>query len=177
MKDSRFTLEQRIAKCGSLIRGWRNYNRYCDMNSHDLWAQAYWTWKYIRKQGRHERQDTTGIMDKAFPAVAWKVNAHTNVSGDKSPFDGDLTYWARRENKNYSGTHASLLKQQKHQCKACGLTFLSGDKVELHHTHGNHENWRKSNLQMLHRHCHQHQPIHGKARVARNRNDAKVEID
>jgi len=116
-------------------------------------------------------------MKKSFPSVPWKVNAHINVTGDKSPFDGDLSYWAKRENKNYSGIHASLLKQQNHQCKACGLTFFSGDKVELHHANGNHGNWNKSNLHMLHRHCHQHQPIHGKARVARNHNDVKVEID
>jgi len=177
MKDSRFTLEQRITKCGSLIRGWRNYNRYCDLSSHDLWAQNYWTWKYIRKQGKYDRQGTDKLIKKSFPSVPWKVNAHINVTGDKSPFDGDLSYWAKRENKNYSGIHASLLKQQNHQCKACGLTFFSGDKVELHHADGNHGNWNKSNLQMLHRHCHQHQPIYGKARVARNHNDVKVEID
>jgi group II intron reverse transcriptase/maturase len=177
MKDSRFTLEQRITKCGSLIRGWRNYNQYCDMTSHDLWAQQLWAWKYIRKQGRYDRQGTTEVIQKAFPPIPWKVNAHINVSGGKSPFEGDLIYWAKRENKNYSGIHASLLKKQNHQCETCGLTFFSGDKVELHHADGNHDNWEKSNLQMLHRHCHQHQPIHGEARVARNRNNAKVEID
>ena len=52
MKDSRFTLEQRIDKCGSIVRGWRNCHRFCDMSQHDLWATAYWTWKFIRKQGR-----------------------------------------------------------------------------------------------------------------------------
>lgn len=29
MKDSRFNLEERIDKCGSIIRGWRNYHKYC----------------------------------------------------------------------------------------------------------------------------------------------------
>ena len=168
MKDSRFTLEDRIAKCGSLIRGWKNYHRYCDMTGHDLWAQALWTWKFIRKQGRYDRQGTTSVMDKAFPSIPWKVNDHINVKGDKSVFDGDLPYWASRGNKNYSGIHASLLKSQNHKCQACGLSFLSGDKVELHHTDGNHANWKKSNLEMLHRHGHQHKPIHGEARVARN---------
>ena len=168
MKDSRFTLLQRIAKCGSLVRGWRNYNQFCDLTSHDLWAQAYWTWKYIRKQGSFDRQGTTEVIHKAFPMVPWRVCSHNNVTGDKSPFDGDLTYWAKRENKNYSAINTSLLKQQNHKCKACGLSFLSGDKVELHHADGNHNNWQKSNLQMLHRQCHQHQPIHGEARVARN---------
>ncbi|WP_445300995.1 group II intron maturase-specific domain-containing protein [Microcoleus sp. C2D2] len=29
IKDSRFTLEHRINKCGSVVRGWRNYHRFC----------------------------------------------------------------------------------------------------------------------------------------------------
>jgi group II intron reverse transcriptase/maturase len=168
MKDSRFTLEQRIDKCGSLIRGWRNYNRYCDMSSHDLWSVNNWTWKYIRKQGSYDRQRTNGALKRAFPSVSWKVNDHINVKGDKSPFDGDLIYWAKRENKNYSGHHASLLKQQDNKCNACGLLLLSGNKVELHHIDGHHDNWKKSNLELLHRHCHQHKPIHTEVRVARN---------
>ena len=168
MKDSRFTLEQRIPKCGSIVQGWRNYNQFCDMTGYNLWATKHWTWKLIRKQGSYDRQWANEALRKAFPSVSWQVNAHINVIGDKSVFDGDLTYWTRRENKNYSGTHASLLKQQNHKCNACGLLFLSGDKVELHHIDGNHDNWKKSNLEMLHRHCHQHKPIHGEARVARN---------
>ncbi len=168
MKDSRFTLEQRISKCGSIVRGWRNYNRYCDMTGHSLWSINHWTWKFIRKQGRYDRQGTNKALERAFPRVSWKINAHINVISDKSVFDGDLTYWAKRENKNYSGTSASILKQQNHKCNACGLTFFSGDKVELHHIDGNHDNWKLTNMEMLHRHCHQHKPIHGEARVARN---------
>jgi group II intron reverse transcriptase/maturase len=168
MKDSRFTLEQRIAKCGSIVRGWRNYHRYCDMTSHSLWSINKWTWKFIRKQGRYDQQGTDTALKRAFPSISWKVNDHINVKGDKSPFDNDLTYWVKRENKNYSGIHASLLKQQNYKCNACGLSFFSGDKVELHHTDGNHDNWKKSNLEMLHRHCHQHKAIHTEARVVRN---------
>lgn len=177
MKDSRFTLEQRIAKCGSLVRGWRNYHQFCDMSSHELWAQAYWTWKFIRKQGRYDRKSTTEVIHKAFPAVSWSVNTHINVPGDKSPFDNDLTYWAKRGNKNYTGASASLLKAQNYKCKTCGLSFLSGDKVERHHADGNHKNWKKSNLEMLHRSCHQHQPIHGFVYAARNSPKGEVDID
>ncbi|HEY9606226.1 MAG TPA: group II intron reverse transcriptase/maturase [Allocoleopsis sp.] len=167
MKDSRFTLEQRINKCGSIVRGWRNYNRHCDMSGHSLWSITYWTWKFIRKQGRYDRQGTNEAIKRAFPTVPWNVNTHINTKGDKSVFDGDLTYWARRENSKYSGTTASILKQQQHKCNACGLSFLSGDKVELHHIDGNHDNWKRSNLEVLHRHCHQHKPVHGLTRVAR----------
>ncbi len=177
MKDSRFPLEQRIDKCGSLIRGWRNYNRYCDMTGYNLWAQNNWTWHFIRKQGRYDRQGTNRAISKAFPTVSWSVNKHVNVAGEKSPFDNDLTYWAKRNNSNYSGISASLLKKQSHTCKACGLKFLSEDKVELHHIDGNHDNWAMSNLEMLHRHCHQHKPVHGQMRVARNAQKGRVEID
>jgi 5-methylcytosine-specific restriction endonuclease McrA len=128
MKDSRFTLEQRTAKCGSLVRGWRNYNKFCDMTDHNLWAQARWAWKFIRRQGRYDRKGTNEVIHKAFPNVSWSVNTHIKVSGDKSVFDGDLTYWAKRENKNYTGPTASTLKKQNHKCKACGLSFLVGTK-------------------------------------------------
>jgi 5-methylcytosine-specific restriction endonuclease McrA len=97
MKDSRYTLEQRIDKCGTKVRGWRNYHRFCNMSQHDLWATAYWTWKFIRKQGRFDRNQT-------------------NIA-------------------------------------------------ELHHIDGNHENWKSSNLEVLHRECHQHQTNHGRVRV------------
>jgi len=177
MKDSRFTLEQRTAKCGSLVRGWRNYNKFCDMTDHNLWAQARWAGKFIRRQGRYDRKGTTEVIHKAFPNVSWSVNTHIKVSGDKSVFDGDLTYWAKRENKNYTGPTASTLKKQNHKCKACGLSFFSGDKVELHHVDGNHENWKPNNLEALHRFCHQHKPIHGEVRAARNSQKGKVEID
>jgi RNA-directed DNA polymerase len=165
MKDSQFTLEQRIDKCGSLVRGWRKYHRFCNMSQHDLWAIAYWTWKFIRKQGRYDRYQTNQVIHRAFPSVKWSACKFVNVKGDKSPYDGDFVYWAKRENANYDGITARLLKQQNHKCTACNLSFLSGDIAELHHIDGNHSNWRSNNLAVLHRECHQHQTIHGRMRV------------
>ena len=179
MKDSRFTLQERITKCGSIVRGWRNYHRYCDMSGHALWSIALWTWKFIRKQKSSTTQSTNAAINIAFPTVPWKACSHNNVTGDKSVFDGDLAYWAKRENSKYSGIHASLLKKQAFKCATCGLSFLPGGSLELHHIDGNHDNWALKNLEMLHRHCHQHKPIHGEARVARNqaRKGEKVDID
>ena len=165
MKDSRFTLEQRIDKCGSVVRGWRNYHRFCDMSQHNLWATAYWTWKLIRKQGRYDRSQTSKVIHRAFPSVKWSVCKFNNVKGDKSPYDGDFVYWSKRENANYDGITARLLKKQNHQCTHCKLSFISGDIAELHHIDGNHDNWKPLNLEILHRECHQHQPIHGQMRV------------
>lgn len=165
MKDSRYTLEQRIDKCGSVIRGWRNYHRYCDMTNHNLWATVYWTWKFIRKQGRYDRTQTNKVIKRAFPSVSWSACGFNNVIGDKSPYDGDLLYWSKRANANYDGQTAKILKKQNHNCTHCKLSFLPGDTIELHHIDGNHDNWKPKNLEVLHRECHQHQTIHGLVRV------------
>lgn len=165
IKDSRFNLKQRIDKCGAIVRGWKNYHRFCDMTQHDLWATANWTWKFIRKQGRYDRCQTNEVIKKAFPSVSWAVNKYINVKGDKSPFDGDFEYWSKRENSNYKGTTAQVLRKQNHKCAHCGLTIYSGDIAELHHKDGNHSNWKPTNLEVLHRDCHQHQAIHGEMRV------------
>jgi RNA-directed DNA polymerase len=165
MKDSRFTLEQRIDKCGAIVRGWRNYHRFCDMSQHNLWAIAHWTWKFIRKQGRYDRFQTTQVIHRAFPAVKWAACRFINVKGDKSPYDGDFVYWSKRENVNYNGITARLLKKQNHKCTECNLSFISGDIAELHHIDGNHANWKPKNLEVLHRECHQHQTIHSRVRV------------
>lgn len=165
MKDNRFNLEQRIDKCGLIVRGWRNYHRFCDLSKHDLWAIAYWTWKFIRKQGRYDRYQTNKVIHRAFPSVKWAACRFINVKGDKSPFDGDFVYWSQRENANYDGITARLLKKQNHKCRHCNLSFISGDIAELHHIDGNHDNRKPLNLEVLHRECHQHQTIHGRVRV------------
>lgn len=165
MKDSQFPLEQRIDKCGSIIRGWRNYHRFCDMTSHDLWSISRWTWKFIRQQGRYNRNQTDKVIKKAFPKVSWSANFFVNVKDDKSPFDGDMIYWSKRENVNYSGLKSDLLRKQKHNCTHCQLRVLPGDIVELHHIDGDHDNWKPKNLEVLHRECHQHQAVHGNVRV------------
>lgn len=165
MKDSRFNLEQRIDKCGSVVRGWRNYHRFCDMSQRDLWATAYWTWKFIRKQERYDRSQTNKVIRRAFPSVKWSACRFNNVLGDKSPYDGDFVYWSKRENANYDGITARLLKKQNHKCTDCNLSFISGDIAELHHIDGNHDNWKPLNLEVLHRECHHHQTIHGWVRV------------
>jgi 5-methylcytosine-specific restriction endonuclease McrA len=165
MKDNRFNLEQRIAKCGLIVRGWRNYHKFCDMSTDNLWFSRYWTWKYIRKQGSYNRQQTNQVIETAFPPIKWSVNSHINVQGDKSPFDGDTIYWSQRSNKSYSGLTANLMKRQKHTCNQCGLKFFPGDIFELHHIDGDCLNQKRTNMEILHRGCHQHKSIHREVRV------------
>jgi RNA-directed DNA polymerase len=132
------------------------------MSQHNLWSLHYWTWKFIRKQGRYDRTQTSKVINRAFPSVKWTFafSGYFNVKGDKSPYDGDFVYWSKRANVNYDGVTARLLKRQNHKCKCCKLSFLSGDIVELHHLDGNHANWQPLNLVVLHRECHLYQAVH-----------------
>jgi RNA-directed DNA polymerase len=112
------------------------------MNKHDLWELNHWTWKFINKHDSYDRYKTNNAIKTAFPKVEIKVNKHTKVTGNNSPFNGDLLYWAERENSNYDGQKAKILKKQEFKCNACNLQLLSGDTVELHHIDGNHNNWK-----------------------------------
>ena len=99
----------------------------------------------------------TELVKEAFPAVPYSENKFVNVKGDKSPFDGDLIYWSKRKNLKYDGTTARLLKLQKFECGRCGLLFVSEERVHLHHKDGQHDNWKPSNLVVMHESCHDRQ--------------------
>nr|YP_008965718.1 putative reverse transcriptase [Porphyridium purpureum]AJA41210.1 putative maturase [Porphyridium purpureum]AJA41212.1 putative maturase [Porphyridium purpureum]AJA41216.1 putative maturase [Porphyridium purpureum]ATJ02916.1 putative reverse transcriptase [Porphyridium purpureum]BAO23694.1 putative reverse transcriptase [Porphyridium purpureum] len=49
MKDSRFTLDQRLNKIKVIYRGWRKYHQYCDLSKVNLWSISDWTYKYVKK--------------------------------------------------------------------------------------------------------------------------------
>jgi RNA-directed DNA polymerase len=82
------------------------------------------------------------------------ANKHINVKGDKSPYDGDVTYWSERNSKLYDGTTSKVLKKQHHSCASCGLKLVGNERVHLHHVDGNHDNWKWQNLVAIHESCH-----------------------
>ena len=91
---------------------------------------------------------------------------HIKVQGNRSPFDGDWSYWASRMGKHpeLPKQIAKLLKQQKGICSYCKLYFKSEDLLEVHHVDGNHQNHQWENLTLLHEHCHDqvHSGVHDK---------------
>ena len=106
--------EVRLKRIESQVRGWRQYHASCDMGKHRLWSLRNWVWKKLRAEkrklaakeasklrqkllkghakpkGAAKRQATTLQVEKAFPKVPCKVNAHVMVKGAASPFDGNL---------------------------------------------------------------------------------------
>jgi RNA-directed DNA polymerase len=77
-----------------------------------------------------------------------------NDKGDKSPYDGNITYWSERNSKLYDRTTSKVLKRQNHSCASCGLKLTGFEKVHLHHVDGNHDNWLGQNLVAIHESCH-----------------------
>jgi RNA-directed DNA polymerase len=162
---SNYGSKVKALKLAPIVRGWRNYHRFCDMSEtrFSLWFLSHRTYTVFNKETKNDRDSSKKLIDKAFPTVSYSENSHINVKGDKSPYDGDLTYWSERNSKLYNGTTSRTLKKQNHSCGYCGMKFTSDERVHLHHIDGNHDNSKPKNLQVVHESCHDY--IHMSKRV------------
>ena len=153
---SNYGAVEKAKKLAPIVRGWRNYHRYCKMDgSRDsLYFIQYRAFNRFNKEARQNRYSSKKLLNQAFPSVPYSENKHINVKGDKSPFDGDITYWSQRNSKLYNRDTSKALKRQNHSCAACGLIFIGEEKIHLHHTDGNHNNWKQENLVAIHESCH-----------------------
>ncbi|MBW4630131.1 MAG: reverse transcriptase N-terminal domain-containing protein [Brasilonema octagenarum HA4186-MV1] len=158
VNNSNYGSSVKAEKLAPLVRGWRNYHRFCKMDGsrNSLYFIKKRAIRIFNKEARNDRYSSKKILDKAFPAVPYSENKHVNVKGEKSPFDGDITYWSERNSKLYDGETSKALKRQNHTCGHCGLKMLEGERVHLHHVDGNHNNWKAKNLLAIHSTCHQY---------------------
>jgi RNA-directed DNA polymerase len=119
--------------------------KYWKTKGNDNWSFS--TWEEGMRKTAHL------IQHKEFP-----IARHIKVKGDSSPFDGNLVYWSSRLGKHpeMPKRTTALLKQQQGKCCFCGLTFKDGDKLEVDHIIPKFQGGKDiySNLQLLHRHCH-----------------------
>ena len=156
VNHSNYGAEVKAEKLAPIVRGWRNYHRYCKMDGSrfSLYHIQNRAFKVFNKETLQNRHTSKKLLDKAFPAVPYSENKFVNVKGEKSPFDGDLAYWSERNSKLYDCNTSKALKRQNHTCGHCGLKLLSDEKVHLHHVDGNHSNWKHKNLLAIHESCH-----------------------
>ena len=166
-----------ISKLNPVIRGWANY--YSSGVSKKTYSQLdHLIWQRLKRwcERRHPKKSVTWVLKKYFKSVGdrnWvfgdkestlltysetPIVRHIKVKGEKSPYDGELGYWAGRLGRHpeLSARVSKLLKKQKNKCNHCGLIFRDGDVWEVDHiipkSLGG-KNW-DNNLQLLHRHCH-----------------------
>jgi group II intron reverse transcriptase/maturase len=143
-------------KLAPIVRGWRNYHKFCKMDGtkNSLYFIQKRAFKVFNKEEKQNRYSSKKLLEQAFPSVGYSENKFVNVKGDKSPFDGDLVYWSKRNSKLYDNHTSKALQRQNHSCGYCGLKMLSDERVHLHHVDGNHNNWKKENLLAVHESCH-----------------------
>lgn len=156
VNNSNYGATAKAKKLAPVVRGWRNYHRFCKMDGsrNSLVHIETRAFRVFNKEPKQNRESSKNLLDKAFPAVPYSENKHINVKGEKSPFDGDIAYWSERNSKLYDGETSKALKRQDHTCGHCGLKLLSDERVHLHHVDGNHNNWKKDNLLAIHESCH-----------------------
>ncbi|WP_228059412.1 group II intron reverse transcriptase [Plectonema radiosum] len=153
---SNYGSKAKATKLAPIVRGWRNYHRYCKMDGarFSLWHIQSRTYKVFNKESRNSRHSSKSLLDKAFPSVPYSENGFDNVIANKTPYDGNLTYWSERNSKLYDDETSKALKKQNHTCGQCGMKFTSEERVNLHHIDGNHDNWKPKNLLAIHESCH-----------------------
>ncbi|OLT63141.1 group II intron reverse transcriptase/maturase [Moorena bouillonii] len=161
INSSNYGAEVKAKKLAPIVRGWRNYHKWCCMEDspNNLYFPMKAAERKFRKQKTINRYKSKKLLGKAFPKVPWKENGHTMVKGTKSPYNGDLVYWSKRNSKLYNNATSTALNKQNHSCGYCGLKFINEERVHLHHIDGNHDNWKENNLMAVHQSCHQY--IHG----------------
>jgi len=173
------TIEQErlIDQLNPVIRGWSNFHStgtskkvFGNMNNKLFQSLRRWA------KRRHPKKSQTWVNRKywrletgRWTFAARKGNAlrlytetpiirHIKVKENRSPYDGDWTYWGTRLGRypTLSGRKALLLKKQKGRCSICKLQFTLGDDMDTDHIvplHlGGKDVW--ANVQLLHAHCH-----------------------
>ncbi len=158
INSSNMGSQEKAEKLAPIIRGWREYHKNCKMSRtrDTLWGINRRAFKVFNREKKNNRESSERLIRKAFPKVPYSENQHIKVKEDKSPYDGDFIYWSRRESKLYDGYTSKALKKQSHKCGYCGLTFLPGERIQLHHKDKNHNNWKYNNLVATHKSCHQY---------------------
>jgi RNA-directed DNA polymerase len=165
-----------IRKINPIIKGWSRYfttvvSRKVFERLDDLVHKLLWEWankrhahkgdswikrKYFRTHGNNHWRFMTPEGKFLILHAEHKIVRHNKVKGEKSPYDGDYTYWGTRMGKHplLSPRKADLLKRQKGKCGECGHHFKDGDILEVHHQDGNHGNNKPENIRLVHGHCH-----------------------
>lgn len=156
VNSSNLKLDNKVDKLSRIVRGWRAYHKYCKMDGSrfSLWHMSHRAFQVFNQGRKQNRYSATTLVKQAFPTVPYSENKFANVQNTKSPFDGDIIYWAKRKNAMYDGTTSKALKKQKFKCGACGLSFIKEQRIHLHHIDGNHDNWEANNLTAIHESCH-----------------------
>lgn len=151
------------------IRAWVFRRKSKNMNEHDIKLKYFppettvtfndtkHTGNWILVGEDLDREKKKKMVYLVYPS--WiKSENFIKVKGNSSPFNGNHIYWGIRSTKygSLNATERKIVKRQKGKCNLCGLLFQPDDFIEKDHIIRLKDGGRDhiSNLQMLHRHCH-----------------------
>ncbi len=174
-----------ITRLNPVIRGWTNYFRVAVSKATfaKLDDRLYSSLRHWARR-RHPNKPAPWVVARYWRLPRWdfgtedvvlarhaqtRIVRHVKVQGDRSPFDGDWLYWASRwgHYPEINPALARLLKEQGGRCTHCQRHFRPGDDlIERHHKDGDRTNNKRSNFELLHRHC--HDAVHRQERPARD---------
>lgn len=86
------------------------------------------------------------------------IKRHVKVTGNASPFNGDIIYWAQRTGKSpiFLAYKDRLIREQKGRCGLCGKAFLPDDMIECDHILPKFQGGKncRNNVHTVHYYCH-----------------------
>jgi retron-type reverse transcriptase len=76
VNNSNYGATTKAEKLAPVVRGWRNYHRFCKMDGsrfslYHIQARAY---KVFNKESKQTRRTSKSLLDKAFPSVPYSEN-------------------------------------------------------------------------------------------------------
>lgn len=86
MKDTRFTLDQRLNKVKSIYQNWTHTHQYCDLKQINLWSINTWTNLYLIKNSDMKRQLRIKKVKQLFSGHRLKVNDFKSTVIGSRPF-------------------------------------------------------------------------------------------
>ena len=151
----------KAGRLASLIRHWKHYYKYCDMNGtrQFLCSLAHRAFQLFNKERKLNRHSAVTLAKKAFLVISYKVNSFIKVKGTKDLLNGGVVYWAKRNSKNYDRPLTKFLRKQDHICGYCKQFLLDSKRIYLHYVDGNYLNWKLENLPVIHQSYHQYHHI------------------
>jgi RNA-directed DNA polymerase len=175
------------------IRAWVFRRQSKNMNEHDIKLKYFppntnVTFNGTKHTGNWiltgEDSDRNNKEKKVFLVYpSWiKSENFIKVKGNSSPFNGNHIYWGLRSTRygTFNATERKILKRQKGKCNLCNQLFNQGDTIEKDHIIRIKDNGKNviTNLQMLHRHCHdiktRKENLNKTSKICRELNEVKV---
>lgn len=177
--------EQLIKKLNAIIGGWVEFAKHTDASTYgksSLWGNQLYR---ITKNWVYRRYNIKAKDPKIWTKVnnrdwilygkekdkliylatydgknqSYSVNKYIKVKSKKSPYDGDWIYWGTRNatNQHISSLRLYLLRKQRGLCKWCGHRFRPNDLWNVDHvtSKANKGTNKRSNLQLIHKECHE----------------------